>query len=54
MRLAGPDTELKRRLHFYENGPNVNREMNLASIRTRLAPVAPGAICVPVHCGAAI
>jgi hypothetical protein len=41
-------------LHFYENGPSVNRETNLASIRTRLAPVAPGAICVPVRCGAAI
>jgi hypothetical protein len=43
-----------RRLNFYENGPSVNRETNLASIRTRLAPVAPGAICVPVRCGAAI
>jgi hypothetical protein len=41
-------------LHFYENGPSVNRQTNLASIRTRLAPVAPGALCVPVRCGAAI
>ena len=54
MKRGGQDNRTLRRLNFYENGPSVNRETNLASIRTRLAPLAPGAICVPVRCGAAI